>query len=556
MNTIKLQLKLIMHPKFNIKAEYIRRKSLEKKKNQVKPLPKTVKAHIVKSAIEGVVFIKTNNLTKIFIGELITFTVRKNIYSRSKKLKGMVIGLSNNLAEIMLFGDTSKISPGDSWNNSNKIASIPCGPQLLGRVIDCIGNTLDGRNPSAKSYNIFAKVPGVCARERVCQPIFTGILSIDSLVPIGKGQRQLIIGDRKIGKTSIAIETIINQQYTLCGSCSGFNGTFCFYVAIGQKLSSIRRIIYRLKKKGALHYTTIIVASASDSAGSQFLAPYSGCTLAEWFRNRGKHSLIVYDDLGKQAIAYRQMSLLLNKPPGREAFPGDIFYVHSRLLERSAKLSTKLGGGSLTALPVVETLQGDLASYIPTNLISITDGQIYLDSDIFKKGVIPAVDFSLSVSRVGSKAQVPILKDLSKSFLTQIKKYRQLELFQSFGSDIDAETRYHLNRGSRAIEMLKQRYIYFGIEEQIFIMYTTMDGYWDDISLEKLPEAKLFFLTYLNQFTTIDSNVPELSVWLQSVRCALLSSKFNVEDKQNKIWLSLFFKFFKPYLMDNITSIK
>jgi len=348
---------------------------------------------------------------------------------------------------------------------------------LLGRVIDSIGNTIDGITPKVKLYNIFSKVPGVCARERVGQPLFTGILSVDSLIPIGKGQRELIIGDRKTGKSSIASESIINQQYTLCETCFGYSGTYCFYVAIGQKLSSIRKLIYRFKKTQALGYTTIIVADASDSAGAQYLAPYTGCTLGEWFRDRGKHSLVVYDDLGKQAIAYRQMSLLLNKPPGREAFPGDIFYVHSRLLERSAKLSLDLGGGSLTALPIVETLQGDLASYIPTNLISITDGQLYLDADVFKKGVIPAVDFSLSVSRVGSKAQVEILKNLSKEFLSQIKKFRQLELFQSFGSDIDAETRHHLNRGARAIEMIKQRYLYFGVEEQVFTMFTTLDGF-------------------------------------------------------------------------------
>jgi len=434
----------------------------------------------VKSAIEGVVFINISE-GSVFIGELIHFEIKR--INKTLNLYGMVIGLSLDTAEVMLFGDTSEIAPGDFWFGTKNITSIPSGPQLLGRVIDCIGNALDGPQPKGQSYNIFAKVPGVCARERVGQALFTGILSVDSLIPIGKGQRELIIGDRKIGKTSIAIESIINQQYTLCETCSGFNGTYCFYVAIGQKLSSIRRIIYRLKTKGALKYTTIIVASASDSAGSQYLSPYSGCTLAEWFRNRGKHSLVIYDDLGKQAIAYRQMSLLLNKPPGREAFPGDIFYVHSRLLERSAKLSTELGGGSLTALPIVETLQGDLASYIPTNLISITDGQLYLDADVFKKGVIPAVDFSLSVSRVGSKAQISILKDLSKAFLSQIKKFRQLELFSSFGSDIDAETRYHLNRGARAVEMLKQRYIYFGIEEQVFIMYSTMNVYWDNFSL-------------------------------------------------------------------------
>ena len=500
----------------------------------------------VKAVIEGIVFINLA-LAPVFIGELIQFAVTTNS-SFKAYLKGMVIGVSVDDAEVMLFGDSSKIIPGYSWKSTENIATIGCGPQFLGRVVDCMGNTLDGLQPKGQSYNIFAKVPGVCARERVNQPLFTGILALDSLVPIGKGQRQLIIGDRKIGKTSIALECVINQQYTLCDSCNGFSGTYCFYVAIGQKLSSVRRIAYRLKKKGALKYTSIIVASASDSAGSQYLAPYSGCTLAEWFRNRGKHSLVIYDDLGKQAIAYRQMSLLLNKPPGREAFPGDIFYVHARLLERSAKLSKALGGGSLTALPVVETLQGDLAAYIPTNLISITDGQIYLDAEVFKKGVIPAVDFSLSVSRVGSKAQISILKNLSKEFLTQIKKYRQLELFSSFGSDIDTTTRHHLDRGARAVEMLKQRYTYFGIEEQVFIMYSTLEGYWDSITMEKLPQAKFFFLGFLNQFTVLNSTVPELSLWLKSIRCALLSISFNVDSTSNKLWFSLFFKFFKPYL--------
>lgn len=547
-NIIKSDLKLIKV----CKLLNINLKILNSVNNLNTKIQKTTSSGTVKSAIEGVVFINVNENSSIFIGELIEFIINRS--NKTVILKGMVIGLSIGTAEIMLFGDTSEIAPGDIWKSTTNIASIGCGPQLLGRVIDCIGNTMDGEQPLGQTYNIFAKVPGVCARERVGQPLFTGILSIDSLVPIGKGQRELIIGDRKIGKTSIAIESIINQQYTLCESCTGFNGTFCFYVAIGQKLSSIRRIIYRLKKKGALKYTTIIVASASDSAGAQYLSPYSGCTLAEWFRNRGKHSLVVYDDLGKQAIAYRQMSLLLNKPPGREAFPGDIFYVHSRLLERSAKLSQALGGGSLTALPIVETLQGDLASYIPTNLISITDGQVYLDADVFKKGVIPAVDFSLSVSRVGSKAQIPLLTKISKDFLSQIKKFRQLELFQSFGSDIDAETRYHLNRGARAVEMIKQRYIYFGIEEQVFIMYTTMDGYWDSVSMEKLPQAKFFFLTFLNQFTVLNTKITELYKWLQAVRCALLSTNFNVEDHQNKLWFSLFFKFFEPYLSSNINN--
>lgn len=445
----------------------------------------------------------------------------------------MVIGLSPGSAEIMVFGDSTDVFPGDIWKRTKEIANVGCGPRLLGRVIDCIGNAIDGSTPAVKVYNIFAKVPGVCARERVGQALFTGILSVDSLIPVGKGQRELIIGDRKTGKSSIASESIINQQYTLCETCFGYHGTYCFYVAIGQKLSSLRKLIYRFKKKQALGYTTIIVADASDSAGAQYLAPYTGCTLGEWFRDRGKHSLVVYDDLGKQAIAYRQMSLLLNKPPGREAFPGDIFYVHSRLLERSAKLSENLGGGSLTALPIVETLQGDLASYIPTNLISITDGQLYLDADVFKKGVIPALDFSLSVSRVGSKAQIEILKELSKNFLSQIKKYRQLELFASFGSDIDAETRHHLNRGARAIEMIKQRYLYFGIEEQVFCMFSILDGFWDNTSIEEMPKLRSFFFSFLNSFVNINETVSELSLWLRSIRCALLSKEFNLKASHN-----------------------
>lgn len=514
----------------------------------------------VKSAIEGVVFINISSSkenSSIFIGEVINFYKKKKTKNNTFlkfNLKGMVLGLSLNTAEVMLFGDTSEIAPGDVWLGTTNIININCGPQYLGRVIDCIGNTLDGSQPLGQTYNIFAKVPGVCARERVGQSLFTGLLSVDSLIPIGKGQRELIIGDRKIGKTSIAIESIINQQYTLCEVCSGYSGTYCFYVAIGQKLSSLRRIIYRLRRKKALKYTTIIIASASDSAGSQYLAPYSGCTLAEWFRNKGKHSLVVYDDLGKQAIAYRQMSLLLTKPPGREAFPGDIFYVHSRLLERSAKLSKILGGGSLTALPIVETLQGDLASYIPTNLISITDGQIYLDADIFKKGIIPAVDFSLSVSRVGSKAQIPILKDLSKGFLSQIKKFRQLELFQSFGSDIDAETRHHLNRGARAVEMLKQRYLYFGIIEQVFMMFTTLDGFWDDISLNEVPIWKSWLLYVLRfkdstllQLET-DLNYHPIHFWYTFIRCAILSKNFKLEKIKNKSWLSAFLKYLKLLL--------
>src|SRR5262245_18763555 len=386
---------------------------------------------------------------------------------------GLVLNLEEDNVGVALLGNYEEVREGDTVKRTGTIAQVPVGDALLGRVVNALGVPIDGKGPIAasESRRIEIKAPGIIARKSVHEPMQTGIKAIDSMIPIGRGQRELIIGDRQTGKTAVAVDTIINQR--------GQNMR-CFYVAIGQKQSTVAAVVDRLREFGALEYTTVIAATASEPAPLQFLAPYTGVTMAEFYRDSGRHALIIYDDLSKQAVAYRQLSLLLRRPPGREAFPGDVFYLHSRLLERAAKLSDKLGAGSLTALPIIETQAGDISAYIPTNVISITDGQIFLESDLFYSGVRPAINVGLSVSRVGGNAQIKAMKQLAGTLRLDLAQYRELAAFAQFGSDLDKATRDQLARGERLVEILKQgQYQPVPVEKQILIIFAAVNGYLD-----------------------------------------------------------------------------
>ncbi len=405
--------------------------------------------------------------------------------------KGMALNLENDNVGVVIFGDDRKIKEGDTVKRTNAIVDVPVGKELLGRVVDGLGNPIDGKGPlssKAQRKRVEVKAPGIIPRQSVNEPMQTGLKSIDSLIPIGRGQRELIIGDRQTGKTAVAIDAIINQK-KINESDDEKKKLYCVYVAIGQKRSTVAQITKTLEEAGALKYTTIVAATASDSAPLQFLAPYTGCTIGEYFRDNGMHALIVYDDLSKQAVAYRQMSLLLRRPPGREAYPGDVFYLHSRLLERSAKLSDKNGGGSLTALPIIETQAGDVSAYIPTNVISITDGQIFLETELFNQGIRPAVNVGLSVSRVGSAAQTKAMKKVAGSIKLELAQYREMAAFAQFGSDLDASTQQLLNRGSKLTELLKQdQYSPMTVAEQVISVFTGVKGYLDDVELNKIKK--------------------------------------------------------------------
>ena len=404
--------------------------------------------------------------------------------------KGMALNLENDNVGVVIFGDDRNIKEGDTIKRTNAIVDVPVGKELLGRVVDGLGNPIDGKGQlSAKNRKrVEVKAPGIIPRQSVNEPMQTGLKSIDSLIPIGRGQRELIIGDRQTGKTAVAIDAIINQK-KINESSDESKKLYCVYVAIGQKRSTVAQITKTLEEAGALEYTTIVAATASDSAPLQFLAPYTGCTIGEYFRDNGMHALIVYDDLSKQAVAYRQMSLLLRRPPGREAYPGDVFYLHSRLLERAAKLNEKKGGGSLTALPIIETQAGDVSAYIPTNVISITDGQIFLETELFNQGIRPAVNVGLSVSRVGSAAQTKAMKKVAGSIKLELAQYREMAAFAQFGSDLDASTQQLLNRGAKLTELLKQdQYSPLTVAEQVISVFTGVKGYLDDVELGKIKE--------------------------------------------------------------------
>ncbi len=405
--------------------------------------------------------------------------------------KGMALNLESDNVGVVIFGEDKKIKEGSTVKRTGSIVDVPVGKELLGRVVDGLGNPIDGKgnlSDKIKRQRVEVKAPGIIPRQSVSEPMQTGLKAIDTLIPVGRGQRELIIGDRQTGKTAVAIDAIINQK-TINESDDEKKKLYCIYVAIGQKRSTVAQIVKTLEDAGAMKYTTVVSATASDAAPLQFLAPYTGCTIGEYFRDNGMHALIIYDDLSKQAVAYRQMSLLLRRPPGREAYPGDVFYLHSRLLERAAKLNDANGGGSLTALPIIETQAGDVSAYIPTNVISITDGQIFLETELFNKGIRPAVNVGLSVSRVGSAAQTKAMKKVSGSIKLELAQYREMAAFAQFGSDLDASTQKLLNRGSKLTELLKQyQYSPMTVAEQVISVFTGVRGYLDDVELGEIKK--------------------------------------------------------------------
>jgi len=441
-------------------------------------------------------------------------------------MKGMALNLENNLVGVVIFGNDRDIKEGDIVKRTNTIVDVFVGRELLGRVVDALGNPIDGKGKIKSDIRnrVEVKAPGIITRFSVSEPMQTGIKAIDSMVPIGRGQRELIIGDRQTGKTAIAIDTILNQRVL------NLNGKeneklYCVYVAIGQKRSTVAQIVNTLNKELAFDYTTIVAATASDAAPLQFLAPYSGCTIGEWFRDNGMHALIIYDDLSKQAVAYRQMSLLLRRPPGREAYPGDVFYLHSRLLERAAKLNKDFQFGSLTALPVIETQAGDVSAYIPTNVISITDGQIFLEAELFYRGIRPAINVGLSVSRVGSAAQIKAMKQIAGRLKLELAQYREVEAFAQFGSDLDASTQQSLLRGARLIELLKQsQFIHLAVEYQVVLIYSGMKGYLDDLKVSDIKKFENEVITALhnNQIITLIKEKKVLNSEIESLISTLL----------------------------------
>ena len=427
---------------------------------------------------------------------------------------GMALNLEEDNVGLVLFGDSRLVKEGDLAKRTGKVVEVPVGLEMLGRVVNPLGKPVDGKGPinSKETLPVERKALGVMARQPVTQPLQTGIKAIDSMIPIGRGQRELIIGDRQTGKTAIAIDAIINQKSTHQTD----SPVFCIYVAIGQKASTVASIVSELEANSAMEYTTVVTSNASEAAPLQFIAPYSGCAMGEYYRDNGQHALIIYDDLSKQAVAYRQMSLVLRRPPGREAFPGDVFYLHSRLLERASKLSDALGGGSLTALPIIETQEGDVSAYIPTNVISITDGQIYLENNLFNSGIRPAIDVGLSVSRVGGAAQIKAMKKVAGTLRLDLAQFRELEAFAKFGSDLDKATLAQLTRGERMVEILKQnQYVPMAVEHQVVIIYAGSQGLLDDIPNNRVGDFEKGLLDHINanhsdMFATIKS-VGEIS---------------------------------------------
>jgi F-type H+-transporting ATPase subunit alpha len=453
-------------------------------KGQIKGFDGSVQAAEVGTVLQvGDGIAKIYGLEHAMAGELLEFP---------GGVKGIVLNLEeDNIGAVLLGGDTV-IKEGDTVKRTGRIAEVPVGDAMIGRVIDPIGVPVDGKGPIAakETRRVEVIAPGVVQRQPVREPLQTGLKAIDAMIPIGRGQRELIIGDRQTGKTAIAIDTIINQK--------GQN-VICIYVAIGQKRSTVARVVGTLDDAGAMAYTIVVAATASDSAPAQFLAPYSGCAIGEYFRDNGKHALIVYDDLSKHAVAYRQLSLLLRRPPGREAYPGDVFYVHSRLLERAAKLSPELGGGSLTALPIIETQAGDVSAYIPTNVISITDGQIYLGADLFYSGIRPAINVGLSVSRVGGSAQIKAMKQVAGTLRLDLAQYREMAAFAQFGSDLDKATQAQLARGTRMVELLKQdQYAPLPVEMQIIAIFAGINGFVDDLPVNEVRRFEAELLKYID----------------------------------------------------------
>jgi F-type H+-transporting ATPase subunit alpha len=429
---------------------------------------------------------RVHGLDNVQAGELVEFP---------GEVKGMVLNLEEDNVGVVLFGEDIHIHEGDEVKRTGRIADVPVGLPMVGRVVNALGQPIDGKGPieTPERRRVELKAPGIVYRQPVKEPLQTGLKSIDSMIPIGRGQRELILGDRQVGKTAIAIDAIINQKYTHEGK--GEEPVYCIYVAVGQKQSTVAQVVDKLQHAGAMKYTTVVAASASEPAPLLFLAPFAGCTMGEWFRDNGKHALIIYDDLSKQAAAYRSMSLLLRRPPGREAYPGDVFNLHSRLLERAAKMSKDKGGGSLTALPIIETQAGDVSAYIPTNVISITDGQIYLEPELFYSGVRPAVNVGISVSRVGGNAQIKAMKKIAGTLRLDLARFREMAAFAQFASDLDEATRKLLARGERLTELLKQdQYVPLSVEKQILIIYAGTQGFVDEypVSVLKQYERELY----------------------------------------------------------------
>ena len=441
---------------------------------------------------------------------------------------GMALNLEESNIGAVIFGETVGIKEGSLVKGTGKVAQVPAGEELLGRVVDALGNPIDGKGEikASKYMPIERQASGIIARKPVSEPLQTGIKAIDGMFPIGKGQRELIIGDRQTGKTAIAIDAIINQKE---------NDTICIYVAIGQKRSTVAQIYRKLEETGALDYTIIVAATASESAPLQYLAPYAGVAMGEYFMDNGKSVLIIYDDLSKHAVAYREMSLLLKRPPGREAFPGDVFYLHSRLLERAAKLSDKLGGGSITALPIIETKAGDISAYIPTNVISITDGQIFLETDLFNSGFRPAINAGVSVSRVGGSAQIKAMKQVASKVKLELAQYNELLAFTQFGSDLDKATRDQLNRGSKIMEVLKQgQYSPYKVEEQVISFYCVTNGFFDDIPTEKVRQFERELIDALSSKTIILKQILEKKQIDDEIKNSL--NDFIQDFKEEYVW--------------------
>jgi len=474
---------------------------------------------------------ETGTIISVGDGVARIFGLQNCMAGEMVEFSGGIYGLALNLEEdnvgVAIFGDDAGINEGDTVKRTGRILEVPVGECMAGRVVNALGQPIDGQGPinSNESRVVETKAPGIIKRQPVHEPLQTGLKIIDALIPIGRGQRELIIGDRQTGKTAVAIDTIINQKG---------KGVHCIYVAIGQKQSTVALVVEKLRSHGAMEYTTVVSASASEKAPLQFIAPYTGVTMGEYFRDNGQHALIVYDDLTKQAQAYRQLSLLLRRPPGREAFPGDVFYVHSRLLERAAKVSDDEGGGSLTALPIIETQEGDVSAYIPTNVISITDGQIFLETDLFHAGIRPAVNAGLSVSRVGGSAQVKAMKKVAGPLRLELAQFRELESFAQFGSDLDASTQKQLNRGMRLREILKQgQYVPMDVEKQVAIIYAVTKGYLDDVEVGNILAFESQFSDYL------DTKGKELIDYL--------SEKPTIDEKSSSLINNLLEQFKKQF---------
>jgi F-type H+-transporting ATPase subunit alpha len=459
-------------------------------KEQIRDYEKAVEIQEIGTVLStGDGIARVYGLDKVASGELLEFP--HGIY-------GVALNLEEDNVGAALFGETHMIKEGDTVKRTGRIAEVPVGKELVGRVVNALGEPIDGRGPidTKERRRIEIKAPGIVARQPVKEPLQTGLKAIDGMIPIGRGQRELIIGDRQTGKTAVAIDTIINQK--------GGN-VVCIYVAIGQKRSTVAQVVDRLRDSGAMDYTIVVAATASEAAPLQYIAPYSGCTMGEQIRDNGGHALLIYDDLSKHAVAYRQLSLLLRRPPGREAFPGDVFYLHSRLLERAAKMSDARGGGSLTALPIIETQAGDVSAYIPTNVISITDGQIFLESDLFYSGVRPAINVGISVSRVGGNAQIKAMKQVAGTLRLELAQYREMAAFAQFGSDLDQATQRQLNRGARLVELLKQgQYEPLPVERQILIIYAGTNGFVDDLPLTALKKYEQ------DLYSFIESKQPDI----------------------------------------------